>query len=674
MSRVRTWTDRSGSFKVEAEFIGLKDSKIHLHKLNGVKIAVPVNKMSVEDLEYVERATGVSLDEDKPLSDIKRRSTQKAKDRQSAAASRSGASVQKDPEYDWFDFFLQCGCNPQVCERYARAFSQDQMGEEILPDVGPALLRTLGIKEGDILRIMKNLDARYNRTRAVTDGKAAEESAPSTDADGAAGGLFSGPGGALRNNTRKGRPAPAVQTNDIIDADAFKPKDAERRTPSDAAATPLTAAPARQPQSTGFDDDAWDLQPSKSPAPSAPAPPPKTESPAPQPQTAPPPPVQKPLPTGGMAELSLLSPPLQPNSAPPPQTTAQPQSPTRPTADASFFDKLGAPAPVQALSNQPTGRARPMAPQQTGMGSTIAPPPARAASAPGFPQNQQQSQFAPPPMTPQYTGMPSGGYQAPQGQSLQDLQQQRMMTGYQPQQQFTNGMPIQQTGFQPQYQQPSFQQQMVQGQMTGSPFADPPRAPFTPTPSNLQQSFAPPPQQTSFMQPMSTGLPPPLTPAKTGNFAPQMNGGFQQQQVPQQQYPMQTGFGQHQQQPQQTGFAMPPQQQPPPNLQLQTGAPGGYSMSPLNPTPTGFGNSPAGFNQFGGQQQQQQQQQQNGFMQPQQTGFGAPQPLVPQQTGPAPNIRFGVQPGGAAPRPLTPQMTGRRANLANASAANPFGF
>jgi len=50
----------------------LKDGKINLHKMNGVKIAVPVAKMSVEDLEYVERITGVSLDEDKPLSDIKR--------------------------------------------------------------------------------------------------------------------------------------------------------------------------------------------------------------------------------------------------------------------------------------------------------------------------------------------------------------------------------------------------------------------------------------------------------------------------------------------------------------------------------------------------------------------------------------------------------------------------
>src|SRR5882757_9662561 len=72
--KVRTWTDRSKTFKVEAQFLGLRDGKINLHKTNGIKIAVPVDKMSVEDLEYVERITGQSLDEDKPL-DRKSRST-----------------------------------------------------------------------------------------------------------------------------------------------------------------------------------------------------------------------------------------------------------------------------------------------------------------------------------------------------------------------------------------------------------------------------------------------------------------------------------------------------------------------------------------------------------------------------------------------------------------------
>ena len=61
--RVRTWIDSSGTFKVEAEFLGCVEGKIHLHKTNGVKIAVAADKLSVEDLEYVERVTGTSLEQ-----------------------------------------------------------------------------------------------------------------------------------------------------------------------------------------------------------------------------------------------------------------------------------------------------------------------------------------------------------------------------------------------------------------------------------------------------------------------------------------------------------------------------------------------------------------------------------------------------------------------------------
>lgn len=174
MSKTRTWTDRSGTFKVEAQFIGLKDGKIHLHKLNGVKIAVPVVKMAIEDLEYVEKVTGVSLDDDKPLADIRRRSTQTAKDkdsRKSQPVPKSGATVEQPrqpqpegPEYDWFDFFLKAGVSPYQCERYAFNFNKDSMDENVLGEITPAVLRTLGLKEGDILRVMKYLDTKFSRT------------------------------------------------------------------------------------------------------------------------------------------------------------------------------------------------------------------------------------------------------------------------------------------------------------------------------------------------------------------------------------------------------------------------------------------------------------------------------------------------------------------------------
>ena len=177
VSKIRTWTDRSGSFKVEAQFIGLKDGKIHLHKLNGVKIAVPIGKMAVEDIEFVESVTGKSLDDDKPLSEIKRRSTQSAKGQNRKKGSESEPSVSKTgvsieqpkpppkegPEYDWFDFFLKAGVSPYQCERYAYNFSKDSMDEGILSEISPSVLRTLGLKEGDVLRVMKYLDVKFGR-------------------------------------------------------------------------------------------------------------------------------------------------------------------------------------------------------------------------------------------------------------------------------------------------------------------------------------------------------------------------------------------------------------------------------------------------------------------------------------------------------------------------------
>ncbi|KAF2634646.1 hypothetical protein P280DRAFT_474434 [Massarina eburnea CBS 473.64] len=576
-SKIRTWTDRSGSFKVEAEFLTVKDGKIHLHKVNGVKIAVPVTKMSMEDLEYVERAAGISLDDDKPLSEIKRRNTQRAQEKPPRASS--GLSIQQKPSYDWFDFFLQCGVNPQICERYAQTFARDQMGEENMPDISEKVLRTLGIKEGDILRVMKYLDNKYGRT-----GANGEDS----------GGLFSGPGGTLRNNTRKGRPAPPVQTNDVVDPKAFEAKS------DDAVKKPAEPTSTSEKKVDGFEDSAWDVKPTKQPSTSAASPPESTPAPAA--------PTPAPALTGSMGELSLLDmPALKPETSAQPTPPAQAPAAAQPTqaapaqpqgASQSLFDQVAA---VKSMPPQQLAppRTRPMAPQQTGgQGGLIAPPPQRAASAP---QNQQ-SAFAPPPaLQPQLTGYnPNMQTQvAPPGQSLQDLNMQRM------QQQMT-GFP----GQQPQYQ---FSQQ--NGMM---------------------------PQPTGFngmpMQPQQTGFQPMLQSQPTG-FQP----GFQQQ-----------GF-------QQQGF----QNQMP--LQAQATGYQNFSPSPLNPQATGVNRflPPA--------------------LQPQQTGFGqqpqgqppmppmpsmpTAQPLVAQKTGPAPSIKFGVQPA----KKLVAQPTGR-ANLAKATPENPFGF
>jgi actin cytoskeleton-regulatory complex protein SLA1 len=655
--KVRTWTDRSGTFRVEAQFIGLTDGKIHLHKQNGIKIAVPTSKMAVEDLEYVEKATGVSLDDDKPLENIRRKLPRESEQPRSA---KSGVVEQpKLPEYDWFDFFLKAGVGPQLCERYAQAMNREAMEENILPEVGQETLRKLGLKEGDILKVMKFLDNKYGRNSKLRNEEANGDVAKT---NGSAGGLFSGPDGSLQNNTRRGRPEANRQASDVVDAKVFEPKDErERAPPAESRATPLTTAPPREKVQSGFDDDAWEVKPSKQAAPTSQLPPTATPS------------SQPPL-SGALADLSLLSPPLQPTIAPPqpapqqaqpqvsPPPIVQPAPPAGPSvqkpqpagANPGFFSQLnpqqtglqhpssGFQQPqhsqaqvngFQQMSQFNTPRQRPQPPQQIFGPGSLLPPPPRPLSAP---QNvQQQSQFGLLPLQPQLTGIPqTSPLQAPPGQSLNNLNQQRFHqqfgqpqlqqqpTGFvQPGQgQFGNGFQPKQTGFQ--QQQPQFmnfqsqQQPFINGNAQGSPFADP-------RPS-YQSSLAP--QQTGYGSYSQQGpppgginsvLPPALQPQPTG-FAqqPSQPSNFQQPQQAGYQQPQQVSYQQHQQ----TGFGQSPQQN---GFNSQNFQPPSVPPMPQLPTIA---------------------------------------PLQPQKTGPAPPVRFGVE-----AKKLTPQPTGRRANLSHAS-------
>ncbi len=624
--------------------------------------------MAIEDLEYVERVTGVSLDEDKPLSDIKRRSTQRDKER------RVGASIEKPkkPEYDWFDFFLQCGVNPQICERYASSFAKDEMSEESLPDVEPALLRTLGLKEGDILRVMKFLDNKFNRTAIAREkrnvsfgGASVLGDGGAEGAEGAAGGLFSGPGGALRNNTRKGRPAPAVQTNDLVDARAFEIKvnsPSKKSSQAEAASnTPTTAqASEKEVTSPGFDDNAWEPKPSKQPAVTGGT----STAPASTPTQAIT--TQQPTLPGSLAELSLLSPPLQPTPAPQlPQPAAQSQTSQPPMlqqqqpaptgANPSLFDAVARSTKAlqqqqqqpQPIMQQPTGflqplpqmptqlqsqqqqfqppRQRPQPPQQLpNQNPLLAPPPPRSLSAPqNFPQ---QSAFGPPPLQPQLTG-----YQNPNpAQAQYSLQAQNLQN------------PSQQ-----QYQASAMGALPLQPQQTGF---GPPPAGY----AQFQNGFGP--QPTGFGQ-----LPPQQVPM-------QQLGPAQFQQ------PQPTGFQPAMQQQlmngQQLGspFADPPRQPFQPMASQPTGMQSSYSLGPqIMPQRTGI-------NAFLPPPLQPQPTGANGFGNPA-LGLSPPPvpsipqqptiaPLLPQKTGPPPPVRFGVS--GAAKK-LAPQPTGRRANLSQAS-------
>ena len=278
-------------------------------------------------------------------------------------------------------------------------------------------------------------------------------------------------------------------------------------------------------------------------------------------------------------------------------------------------------------SNAPP-RQRPQPPiQSQTQNSIIAPPPQRAASAPQNPN--QGSAFGPPPLQAQLTGFPNQANMhtqvAPPGQSLQDLNQQRVLqqnlalmpqpTGYGQAPGFNqgvNGMPHP-TGFQ-QFQQPqgmqfapyqqaqhtgfplTVQQQLFNGQhASASPFADPSNS-FHPQAMPMQQTYTP---QQLQMQPTGINalLPPPLIPQQTG-MSPGMGPGIGPGMM------STNGFGQ---------------------------------IPPVPPIPS----------------------------QP------IAAPLIPQKTGPPPPVRFGLNSG---PKKVAPKLPTKKANLAAASKFKLFIF
>lgn len=696
--RVRTWIDSSGSFKVEAEFLGCVEGKIHLHKTNGVKIAVGATKLSLEDLEYVEKVTGTSLESYKEevsrqLAKQAKAASNKQAAKQSGVSTKSAAAVINDipppqpsrpkatsttavtePDYDWFEFFLSCGVDIGNCQRYSLNFSREQMDENVLQDISPSLLRTLGLREGDILRVMKALDAKFNRKSAASD-------------NGATGSLFTEPTGALKNN------------NSAIEASKVN---------ASALPSPMKSAELQVPSSNGtkFEDDAWAVKPAARSSEDL------LKAQSPQPESG------APKYTGSLLDLVNIK-PLELNAAPPavqtPQRAQEPSAPALTPVKTGTLIQPGQQFAVQksgtGVSTQPTGNFIPV--QQTG---GLVP----VQKTGGFVPIQQTGGFIPAqptgfmPIAAQPTGfMPiqaTGGLVPQMTFGIVPLQTgattftQQKTGGGMPTTSFgqvplqTGGfvplqtgnvtipqtsfnqlsmqrtgplVPVQKTGGQPTggvMPQTSFGQiqPVMGGQMTGGSVYTTPFTSQQPTGALNQFNQQPTGAFGQFNQPQL---------APTTSFGGNMNPFPQQQQQPPQNtfgqfQPQQTSFNQFSQMPPQNSFG---------NNQFQ------QQMPPQN----SFGQL---VNQF---QQQPFQQQTQPFQQPnigqvtnmfQNTGIsGAP----PQQQ--FPNTSFGQQPqfdsfspqplqsqptgAGFGNSPLQAQQTGRgRANLQAATADNPFGF
>ncbi|KAG6332940.1 hypothetical protein ID866_6146 [Astraeus odoratus] len=309
----RTWHDRSGQFKVEAAFVGYTNGKLRLHKVNGVTIEVPSEKMSLEDMRFVERLMAkrsgnasqptarknMTDDDDQPL----------ALKRQSEATKRAVIQSKRVPQTDWFEFFLSAGCDVDDCTRYALSFEKDKIDESILPDITESTMRSLGLREGDIIRVNKAIQQKYAKSKSLIQDQISrdeelarklqeEESGKKSSTPSPAPNLFAGPGGVLKNNTqRRGRPQPSKSLPPpAVDMDTIgSASEHIKRTGSPLVATnsPTPAVPGRPSSAatavkSGFDDDAWTNRPgqrSSSPASAPPATAPRASSVPPATQT-----------------------------------------------------------------------------------------------------------------------------------------------------------------------------------------------------------------------------------------------------------------------------------------------------------------------------------------------------------------------------------------------------
>jgi hypothetical protein len=284
--------------------------------------------MSPEDMRYVERLTnkrdsksspirGSNSDDDEPL----------ASRRRSLREDSKPPQKKKGPKTDWFEFFLNAGCDVDDCTRYASSFERDKIDESILPDITESTMRSLGLREGDIIRVKKVIDQRRPKGRLAQE-HLDEELARQLQSEESAGrgspgksntgspapnvlagptpppNLFAGPNGVLKNNTqRRGRPQPSKSLPPSnVDITAISSASEQiQRTGSPqltSPATPVQAPPRSSSVSLsvpgGFDDDAWTNRPSST-KPATPIPPTAVAARAPSAPPAPGPPVSAPL-------------------------------------------------------------------------------------------------------------------------------------------------------------------------------------------------------------------------------------------------------------------------------------------------------------------------------------------------------------------------------------------
>ncbi|KAJ1539460.1 cytoskeletal protein binding protein, partial [Cladochytrium tenue] len=161
-ANLRMWNDKSGNYQVQAEFLTVVDGKAHLHKTNGVKIAVPLDKLSPPDIAFIRNIPGyqnISVSKTSGNAGPERPKFDPAE----AAATISAKLAASAPPtatviyngFNWRDWLLKAGVSSTDATTYAQAFVNEKMDRSVLGDLDRDALKALNVSEGDIIRIRK---------------------------------------------------------------------------------------------------------------------------------------------------------------------------------------------------------------------------------------------------------------------------------------------------------------------------------------------------------------------------------------------------------------------------------------------------------------------------------------------------------------------------------------
>lgn len=94
-AKPRTWTDKTGKFKIEAKFVELKDDQVTLERADGRTVSMALDKLSDEDQKAAKELAKQTADEENPFEP-------KGKDANPFEPAKGGAANDEKPtEADW---------------------------------------------------------------------------------------------------------------------------------------------------------------------------------------------------------------------------------------------------------------------------------------------------------------------------------------------------------------------------------------------------------------------------------------------------------------------------------------------------------------------------------------------------------------------------------------------